>query len=283
MLTFRPRIRRSPKTYWLFENALQSGNFWKLHWSNIERKKSIIVITIPVLKKKRHYLWMGETIRKRLVCTRIFLKTEKIYMLFQTTRIRVNMASHGTCCELYFSAKQRDLNGNRSYKEPLRQSPALISPFDVWQRFLFLGGLSSWSCITNAQGEKSWCSPAWSIKTFSLLMTRGNKLFKRSAFNLTFLLSFPLSFVNRTHSSYCVSIIYIHCLGLFRRDCLFYHLLLACGFNETFTLVALILCTIFTKKKSSKTKKLIIFQSCGRSKSCSDFNKGSKPKQKLKR
>ena len=27
MLTFRPRIRRSPKTYWLFENALQSGNF----------------------------------------------------------------------------------------------------------------------------------------------------------------------------------------------------------------------------------------------------------------
>lgn len=109
MLTLRPRIRRSPKTYWLFENALQSGNFWKLHWSNIERKKSIIVITIPVLKQKRHYLWMGETIRKRLVCTRIFLKTEKIYMLFQTTRIRVDMSSHGTCCELYFSAKQRDL------------------------------------------------------------------------------------------------------------------------------------------------------------------------------
>ena len=183
---------------------------------------------------------MGETIRKKLVCTRIFLKTEKIYMLFQTTRIRVDMASHGTCCELYFSAKQRDLNGNRSYKEPLRQSPPRISPFDVWQRFLFFGGLSSWpcNCITNTQGEKSWCSPAWSIKTFSLLMTRGNKLFKRSAFNLTFLLSLPLSFVNRTHSSHCVSIIYIHYLRLFRRDCLFYHLLLACGFNETFTLMS---------------------------------------------
>lgn len=100
-----------------------------------------------------------------------------------------------------------------------------------------LGGLSSWPCITNTQGEKSQCSPAWNIKTFSLLTTRGNKLFKRSAFNLTFLLSLPLSFVNRTHLSHCVSIIYIHYWRLFRRDCLFYHLLLACGFNETFTLM----------------------------------------------
>ena len=104
MLTFRPRIRRTPKTYWLF--AIFS------------------LLQIPVLKQKRHYLLMGETIR-------IFLKTEKICMLFQTTRIRLDMASYGTCCELYFSAKQRDLNGNRSYKEPLRQSPAQISPFDV--------------------------------------------------------------------------------------------------------------------------------------------------------
>ena len=133
-------------------------------------------------------------------------------MLFQTTRIRVDMASHGTCCELYFSAKQRDFNGNRSYKELLWQSPARMFPFDVWQRFLFLGGLSSWPCMTNTQGEKSCWSPAWSIKTFSLLMTRGNKLFKRSAFNLTYLLCFPLSFVNRTHSSHCVAIIYKYSL-----------------------------------------------------------------------
>lgn len=90
-------------------------------------------------------------------------------------------------------------------------------------------------------------------------MTRGNKLFKRSAFNLTFLLSFPLSFVNRTHSSHCVSIIYIHYLRLFRRDCLFYHLLLACGFNKTFTLVALILCIFFFTKKIIKNEETDYF------------------------
>ena len=171
---------------------------------------------------------MVETIRKRLVCTRIFFFKQHGYVwIWPHTAPVVNC----------ISLRSNGIS-NRGYKEPLGQSPARISPFDVWQRFLFLGGLSSWPCITNTQGEKSWCSPAWSIKTFPLLMTRGNKLFKRSAFNLTFLLSLPLSFVNRTHSSHCVSIIYIHYLRLFRRDCLFYHLLLACGFNETFTLMS---------------------------------------------
>ena len=52
-------------------------------------------------------------------------------MLFQTTRIRVDVASHGTCCELYFSAKQRDFNGNGSTKNSYDKILHEFPPLDV--------------------------------------------------------------------------------------------------------------------------------------------------------
>lgn len=184
-------------------------------------------------------------------------------MLFQTTRGYVWIGPHTAPVVNCISLRSKEISmeteaSKNSYDKVLHEFLLLMYDNDAsfWAAYLH-------DLVWLIRKEKNHVGLLLEVlKPFSLLMTRGNKLFKRSAFNLTYLLSFPLSFVNRTHSSHCVSIIYIHYLRLFRQDCLFYHLLLACGFNETFTLVALILCIFLTKKI---IKNVILFQSCGRS------------------